>query len=174
VRCLKSARNFPKYINKSADAGHRTLHFRVPADVLWVELPPVRNDVYLHKNILNLHTYFTSEDQNNKYKHIFFCLSSWGLIICNEHVLLILLQSLASLVFTSITVKVSLSVYFISNLFVWRNIGEFWQWCNVYIIARENVFHPCKNRPGTVRGPTELLRRGPGTVRHAGHWPMLS
>jgi len=44
---------------------NRPMPGRAPDDVLWVELPPVKNDVYLQKNILNLHTYFTSEDQKN-------------------------------------------------------------------------------------------------------------
>jgi len=60
-----------------------------------------------------------------KTKHIntkiyIFCLSSWGWITCNEQVLLIFLQSWASVVFTHITFKVSLIVsYFTTCFFGW-------------------------------------------------------
>jgi len=46
-------------------SGHRTMPVRSPADVLWVELPPVRSDVFLQKNILHLHRYFISKDQKH-------------------------------------------------------------------------------------------------------------
>jgi len=39
---------------------------RAPADVLLIELPPERNEVYLEKYTLHLQRYFMSEDQ--KYK----------------------------------------------------------------------------------------------------------
>ena len=72
-----------------------------------------------------------------------FRLRSWGWITCNEKVLLKCLQSWARVVFISITVRVSISVSNCNNLLFWRNNGEFWYNCH-YIIARENVFHPCK------------------------------
>jgi len=53
-----------------------------------------------------------------------------------------MLQSWASVVFTSITFRVSISVSNINNRFLWRNDGEFWY--IAYIIARGNVFYPCK------------------------------
>jgi len=45
---------------------------RAPTDVLRVELPLVRSDVYLQKYILHLHSNFTSEDQKYQYKNIYF------------------------------------------------------------------------------------------------------
>ena len=43
---------------------------RARADVVLVELPPVRSDVYLEKYILlHLHKFFTSEDQKYKYTY---------------------------------------------------------------------------------------------------------
>jgi len=42
---------------------------RAPADVLWVELPPVRSDVFLQKNILYLQRYIISKDQKHEYKY---------------------------------------------------------------------------------------------------------
>jgi len=44
---------------------------RAQADVLLVELQPVRSDVFWQKNILHLHRYFTSKDPKHKYKNIF-------------------------------------------------------------------------------------------------------
>ena len=35
-------------------SGHRTMPVQAPVDVLWVELPPVRSDVILQKNILHI------------------------------------------------------------------------------------------------------------------------
>ena len=61
VRCLTSAKNIKISLNKSADA-----------DVLWVELPPMRSDVFLQMYILHLHRYITSKDQKHKYKNIYF------------------------------------------------------------------------------------------------------
>jgi len=40
---------------------NRPMPVRAPADVLWVELPPVRSDVYLQKYILNLYWYFKKQ-----------------------------------------------------------------------------------------------------------------
>jgi len=45
---------------------------RAPADGLWVELPPVRSDVFLQKYILHLQRYITSKDQKHKYENIYF------------------------------------------------------------------------------------------------------
>ena len=47
-------------------SGHRTMPVRAPANVLWVKLPPVRSDMFLQKNILHLHRYFTFKDINTK------------------------------------------------------------------------------------------------------------
>ena len=56
----------------------------------------------------------------------------------------IFLQSCASVVFTSITVRVSLNLSYLATCFFFRNDGEFWCKC-MYIIARENLFYPwCK------------------------------
>jgi len=53
VRCLTSAGNFKKISLQISrcPSGHRTMPLRAPADVLSVELPPVRSDVFLQKNI---------------------------------------------------------------------------------------------------------------------------
>jgi len=48
---------------------------RCPSGVLWVELPPVRSDVYLQKYILNLYRYVTCKDQKLKFNYICF---AWG------------------------------------------------------------------------------------------------
>ena len=50
---------------------------RAPADVLWVELPPVRSDVYLQRYILNLYRYVTCEDQKLKFNYMYICFA-WG------------------------------------------------------------------------------------------------
>ena len=80
VRCLKSAMNFRKFLNKSAKvrqgtgprpSGNRTTLVRAPDDVLCVELPPIRSDVYLQKYRLHIHRYFYFEDQKHKYRHGF-------------------------------------------------------------------------------------------------------
>jgi len=42
------------------------------AEVLFVELPPERSEMYLQKYILHQHRYFTSKDQQNKFENIFF------------------------------------------------------------------------------------------------------
>ena len=68
VRCLKSAMNFRNSLNKSTMTVRAPdVLARAPADVLWVETPPVRSDVYLQKYTLHRHRYFTSKDQNYKY-----------------------------------------------------------------------------------------------------------
>ena len=59
---------------------NRPMPVQAPADVLWVELP-VKSD------IVQVHRFFISKDQNYKYKHIF-RFSSWGWITCNDQVLL--------------------------------------------------------------------------------------
>ena len=49
---------------------------------------------------------------------------------------------LSNVVFTSISVRVSIGVSYLNNMFLWRHDGKFWYY--LFIIARENVFHPCK------------------------------
>jgi len=70
VRCLTSAGYFKNSLNKSADArpgtgrcpsGHRPMFYES-------NLPPVRSDVFLQRNILHVHIYFISKDQKHKYK----------------------------------------------------------------------------------------------------------
>jgi len=68
--------------------------------------------------------YFTCKDQKHKFKYII-RLSSWGWLACNEQVLSKILQSLASVGFTSITVRASLNLSYFNYLFLWRNYGEF-------------------------------------------------
>jgi len=94
-------------------------------------------------------------------KKYLFRLSRWGLFTWNKQVLLKFLQSWASVVFITITVRVSLNLFLFNNLFLWRNNDKFWYKC----------IHNCTwkfvlNRPGTVRSPADLLQRRPGTVRH--------
>jgi len=86
------------------------------------------------------------------------------------------LQSWASMVFIFITVRVSLSLSYLNNLFLWRYDSEFD--INVYFIAPENLFHPCKidRKSYGVRlifynaswAPYDIVRCP------AGHRPMLS
>jgi len=126
VRCVKRARNFPKSLNKSADARS-------------VELPPVRSDVYLQKYILNLYRYFTCEDQKLKLNYV--SLEELRINNMQRMQLLKCLQSWASVVFTSIAVRVSISVSYFNNLFFGGMMANFD--IIVYFIARDNVFHPC-------------------------------
>ena len=102
----------------------------------------VRSFVYLQKNILHLHRYFTSEDQKYKYKIIYF---AGGWITCNVHmllqVLLKFLQSWAGVVFTFITVRVSARLSYFYNLFLWGIVANFDY--NAYIIACENLLYSC-------------------------------
>ena len=49
-----------------------------PDDILRVELPPVKSDVYFQKYILHLQIYFTSEVQKYKYKNMYFILATDG------------------------------------------------------------------------------------------------
>jgi len=72
----------------------RAMPVLAPADDLWVELPPVRNDVYLQKYILHLHRYFTSEDQ--KYRYEGCLINSWNCAI-NQSILNISFWNLAML-----------------------------------------------------------------------------
>jgi len=77
VNCPDGARPAFAYIGRAPDdfgLKFKSYDFivRAPADVLWVELPPVRSDMYLQKYIMHLHRYFTSEDQKNKHKNIYF------------------------------------------------------------------------------------------------------
>jgi len=57
-------------------------------------------------------------------------------------VLLKFLKPLASVVFTPITVRVSRRLSYFNNLFFGGIMANFD--IKVYIIARENLFHPCK------------------------------
>jgi len=104
---------------------NRPMPVRAQADVLWVELPPARSDVfcrstyYIYIDISLLKTKII----NTKKKK--FRLSNWGWLTCNEQELLKFLQSWASVVFITITVRVSLNLFYCNNLFLWRNDGTF-------------------------------------------------
>jgi len=60
----------------------------LPAEVLWVKLPSLRSDMYLQKYMLNLHRYFTSEDQKYKYKNTMYLLEQLRMNNTQKKVLL--------------------------------------------------------------------------------------
>jgi len=68
-RTMSDKRHELSKISKQIDRcplGHRTMPVRAPADVLWVELPPMRSDVFFAEVHIAF-TYFTSEVQKHKY-----------------------------------------------------------------------------------------------------------
>jgi len=88
-------------------------------------------------------------------------------------VLLKYLQSWASVVFFSITARVSLNFSYFNNLFLWRNGGEFWY--KLFIIARENSCKIGRAPYGVRRIPNNAVRAPFDIVRcPSGHRPMLS
>jgi len=105
VRCLNSARKISLLMGRC------------------VELPPVRSDVYLQKNILHLHWYLTYMDQNiNTNIYV-----DWAAKDKNHAIDIFAVLSKCGL--PSITVRVSLNLSYFNNLFLGRNDGEFWYKC---------------------------------------------
>jgi len=61
---------------------------------------------------------------------------------------------LSKCVSITITVRVSLNLFHLNNLFLWRNDGKFW-----YKWIHHCTWKIAYNRPGTVRCPANLLQR---------------
>jgi len=124
VRCLTSVRNFQKSLKKSAVArpgtgrcpsGHQPMFYESNCH-RWEATCFCRRTYCIYIDISLLKTLI----QKN-----IFCLSSWGWLTCNEQVLLIFLQSWASVFFFTITVRVSLNLSYFNKLFllkVWLRI----------------------------------------------------
>ena len=158
VRCLSSARNFNKSLNKSADArlgtgrcpsGHRSMFYESNCH-RWEETCFCRSTYCIYIDISLLKT-------KNIYEKTFISLEQVMIIYMKRTSAIEFFTVLSKCVFITITVRVSLDLSFFNNLFLWRNDGKFWYKC----------FYNCTwkfvlNRPGTVRCPADLLQRRPG------------
>jgi len=126
VLFLTIARNYRKSLNDDL-----TMPVRAPADVLRVELPPRRSDVFLQKNILYLHRYFISKP--TIIQNINISIKQLRMInMQRTSDIDIFLQSWASVVFITIIVRVRLNLLYFYILFLCRNNGEFSYKCNHY------------------------------------------
>jgi len=135
VRYLKSTRNLKMSLNKSSYAhpgtrqcpsGYWPMFYELNCH-LWEATCICRSThciycIYIDISLLKTKNINTKNEKN------IYCFSSWVWIICNEHVLLIFcsLVQVWFLLFTSITVRVSLNLSYFNKLFLWRNYDNFW------------------------------------------------
>jgi len=129
VRCLTRAKNIKKSLNKSADArpgtgrspsGHRPMFYETNCHRWEATCFCSIYCIYIDISLLK------TKNINTKNIYRVFRLSNWGWLTCNEQVLLKFLKSWASVVSITITVRVSLNRFYLNNLFLWRNDGQFW------------------------------------------------
>jgi len=123
VQCLTYARGFKKMSKQISrcPSGHWMMLVRTPADVFWVELPPVRINMF-YKNTYGIYI----DISLLKTKNINTKINIW-----HKQLMVINMQRPSAIgtfcslekvrFFISITVRVSLFFF----LFLWKNNGEF-------------------------------------------------
>ena len=144
---------------------------RAPDDVLWVELPPVRSDVFLQTNILHLHRYFISKHQKHKYKQY---ISLEQLRMINMHRTSAIGKNAVSSKCVFLSLSESASIFLIlTTCFFWETMASLD--INVFIIARE-ISRKIGRSPYGVRLISYNAGRAPYDIVRcpAGHRPMFS
>jgi len=127
---------------------------------------PVRSDVYLQKYILHLHRYILLLKTNNMNIKIHISFEQLRMNSMQRTSAMII-ENYAVLrkCFSPPSLSESASVFLILTTCFFPLLVDEWVRMYIYIIARENLFHSCKNRPWIVRWPADLLQRRPGIVR---------